>query len=40
MCLGDWSKLGYVRNQDVLAVVILPDVEGGEEKLPDGWDAI
>ena len=41
MCLGNWSKLGYVRDQDVLAVTILPDVEGDEEaELPDGWDAI
>jgi hypothetical protein len=40
MCLGNWSKLGYVRDKDVLAVTILPDVEGDEEELPDGWDAI
>jgi hypothetical protein len=41
MCLGSWSKLGYVRDEDVLAVTRMPDVEGDEEEeLPDGWDAI
>jgi hypothetical protein len=40
MCVGDWSKLGYVRDKDVLAVTMLPDVEGDEEELLDGWDAI
>jgi hypothetical protein len=40
MCLGNWSKLGYVRDQDVLVVTMLPDVEGDEEDLQDGWDAI
>jgi hypothetical protein len=40
MCLGNWSKLGYVRDQDVLAVTMLPDVEGDEEDLQDGWDTI
>ena len=40
MCLGNWSKLGYVKDRDVLAVTMLPDVEGDEEELPDGWDAI
>jgi hypothetical protein len=29
-----------VRDRDVLAVTILPDVEGDEEELRDGWDAI
>jgi hypothetical protein len=40
MCLGNWSKLGYVTDKDVLAVTIMPDVEGDEEELPDGWDSI
>jgi hypothetical protein len=40
MCLGNWSKLGYVRDQDVLVVTMLPDVEGDEEDLQDGWDTI
>ena len=41
MCLGNWSRLGYVRDKDVLAVTVLPDVDRDEEEeLPDGWDAI
>jgi hypothetical protein len=41
MCLGNWSMLGYVRDKDVLAVTVLPDVDRDEEEeLPDGWDTI
>jgi len=40
MCLGNWSKLGYVKDKDVLAVAALPDIEGDKEELPDRWDAI
>ena len=41
MCVGEWSKLGYVRDKDVLAVTMQPDVEGNkEDPLLDGWDAI
>lgn len=40
MCLGTWSKLGYVKDKDVLAVGRLPDVEDEEEELEEGWDAI
>ncbi len=46
MCLGDWSKLGFVEDSDIHAVVILPEVpeedgnEDGDILMPDGWDAI
>jgi hypothetical protein len=40
MCLGHWSRLGYVKDKDVLAVTVLPEVEGDEDELRDGWDAI
>ena len=40
MCLGNWSRLGYVRDKDVLTVMMKPDLEGDEEDLPNGWDAI
>jgi hypothetical protein len=40
MCVGNWSRLGYVRDRDVQAVTTLPEVEGDEEELLDGWDAI
>ena len=40
MCLGTWSKLGYVKDKDVHTVGRLPDVEGEEDELKEGWDAI
>jgi len=41
LCLGSWSLLGMVRDEDVLKVALLQDVEGEEEvELMDGWDAI
>ena len=42
LCLGVWSEMGYVRDQDVKAATILPEVEQGDEDedLPDDWDAI
>lgn len=42
MCLGVWSLLGYVEDEDVLAVAKLDDIPEGEEEeeLEEGWDAI
>ncbi|KII83107.1 hypothetical protein PLICRDRAFT_119816, partial [Plicaturopsis crispa FD-325 SS-3] len=40
MCVGAWSLLGFIKDADVRAVTILPDVVGEEEALPSGWDAI
>jgi hypothetical protein len=42
MCLGVWSHLGYVKDSDVKAVTILPDLEDGEEEgeLTTNWDMI
>jgi hypothetical protein len=40
MCLGGWSQLGYVKDKDIFAITEQPEVEGKEEELPDGWDAI
>lgn len=40
LCLGSWSLLGYVKDEDVLKVVTMDEVEGDEEELEDGWDAI
>lgn len=46
MCLGDWSRLGFVEDEDVLAVACLPEVpenEGdkeGDVLMPEGWDTI
>jgi hypothetical protein len=40
MCLGVWSLLGYVRDTDLKATAVLPEVIGNEEELEDGWDNI
>ncbi|KDR70620.1 hypothetical protein GALMADRAFT_76041, partial [Galerina marginata CBS 339.88] len=40
LCLGVWSLLGYVKDSDVKAAAVLPEVDGDEQELPDNWDAI
>jgi len=40
MCLGSWSLLGYVKDNDIMAITVQPEVAGDEEDLPEGWDAI
>ena len=40
LCLGSWSLMGMVKDEDVLKVAVMQDVEGEEEELEDGWDAI
>jgi hypothetical protein len=42
MCLGAWSLMGYVRDSDVKAVTMLPDLKEDEEEEPleENWDVI
>ena len=41
LCLGSWSLLGMVRDEDVMKVAVLEDEKGEEEvELEDGWDVI
>jgi hypothetical protein len=41
LCLGIWSKLNLVKNDDIKAVISLPDIQDGlEMELEDGWDRI
>ena len=42
LCLGVWSLLGYVKDSDVKAVVILPELRADkeEEELKLDWDTI
>jgi len=42
MCLGVWSLLGYVKDYDVKAVVVLPELRADEEEgeLELDWDKI
>ncbi len=40
LCLGAWSKMGLMKNSDVLQVAKLPDVNGHEDPLDSDWDCI
>ena len=40
MCVGEWSKLGYMKDKDIRAVTTLPEVEGKEEVPQENWDVI
>ena len=40
MCLGAWSKLGLVRDADLLAAAALPEVKEDEDEFNVGWDYI
>ena len=42
LCLGAWSLMGYVKDSDIKAVTMLPDLKEGEEEEPlgDDWDLI
>ena len=41
LCLGIWSKMGYVKDKDMKVATVLPEVGSDEEdKLGDNWDAI
>jgi len=40
LCVGVWSLLGYVKDDDVKAAVVLPAVDGKEEELPEDWDSL
>jgi len=39
MTVGAWSKLGLVKDRDILEV-LRDEVVGEEEELPLGWDDI
>ncbi len=40
MCLGVWSLLGFVKDSDVKAVVVLPELRADEDEgeLEAHWD--
>lgn len=40
LCVGVWSLLGYVWDDDVKAAAVLPEVKGEEEDLAADWDSI
>ena len=40
MCLGAWSKMGFVKDKDITEAARLPDIKGSEDELNCGWDNI
>jgi hypothetical protein len=42
LCLGSWSDHGLIKDDDVKAVVTLPEVEGegSDYEMEAGWDII
>jgi hypothetical protein len=40
LCLGAWSRMGFVKDKDILQAANLPDVKGGEAELDSDWDQI
>lgn len=41
LCIGHWSRLKFVRADDLQKVAGLPDLKPGEEgELEMGWDSI
>ncbi|KAF5340854.1 hypothetical protein D9758_016602 [Tetrapyrgos nigripes] len=46
MCLGQWSPLGMIHDDDIKAVVLLDKIpleegdEDGDIEMPEGWDRI
>ena len=39
MCLGAWSKMGFVKDKDIMEAAKLPDVKGCEDELDSNWDS-
>ncbi|KIJ96458.1 hypothetical protein K443DRAFT_107256, partial [Laccaria amethystina LaAM-08-1] len=39
MCLGVWSLMGYVHDNDVKAAAVLPEIDEEDDLLID-WDMI
>jgi len=40
LCLGAWSRMGFVKDKDVMLAARLPEVEGCEVELDTHWDCI
>ena len=40
LCLGTWSKLKLIKDDDVRAISDLPEVLDNEEVFESSWDAI
>ena len=40
LCLGTWSKLGLVKDKDLMEAGRLPDIDSDEAELDSDWDNI
>ena len=40
LCLGAWSKAGFINKEDIHAIAILPDVKDGKEELEDKFNTV
>ena len=42
LCLGNWSRLGFIRAEDVRTVVSLAEEEQEEcdDNVAEGWDSL
>jgi len=40
LCLSDWSWHGLIKNGNIKAAAILPDIIGSDPQLASGWDNI
>ena len=40
LCVGVWSVLGYVKDSDVKAAAVFPEVDGKEDELTEDWDSL
>jgi hypothetical protein len=40
LCVGSWSLLGLVKDEDVLSAAMLADINEDIEDLYSGWDAV
>jgi len=42
MCVGEWSRMGYVKAGDFKMAAVSPEVPTGEKESPlvNSWDSI
>ncbi len=41
LCVGEWSRLDLLRQDDIKPAVDLPDLEGEEEfEMAEGWERV
>ena len=40
MCLGAWSKMGFMKDKDITEAARLPNIKGSEDELDCDWDNI